>query len=53
MSAASASGASGSRGEERGGIEAIGALRELFAMSISSPANAERPCCSAVGDMEY
>lgn len=34
---------------EEDAIEAIGALRELLAMSICSPASCRTPCCSAVG----
>jgi len=30
-------------------IEAIGALRELLAMSVCSPASCRTPCCSAGG----
>ena len=38
------------RDEEReDAFEAIGAVRELLAMSICSPASCRTPCCSAVG----
>jgi hypothetical protein len=34
-------------------IEAIGALGELLAMSICSPASCRTPCCSAVGTFRH